>query len=98
MDTLFSMMVFNYVVDMNSFVAASEKLDISRNKEFIISRMFERGKLDDVLSTIVYYGKDEAVKVLKGNKYLNRPGLFLAHTLLGLPLQDFKAYATLKHN
>lgn len=75
-----------------------EKLDISRNKEFIISRMFERGKLDDVLSTIVYYGKDEAVKVLKGNKYLNRPGLFLAHTLLGLPLQDFKAYATLKHN
>jgi hypothetical protein len=75
-----------------------EKLDISRNKEFIISRMFERGKLDDVLSTIVYYGKDESVKVLRDNKYLNRPGLFLAHTLLGLPLQDFKAYATLKHN
>ena len=75
-----------------------EKLDVSRNKEFIISRMFERGKLDDVLSTIVYYGKDEAVKILRDNKYLNRPGLFLAHTLLGLPLQDFKAYATFKHN
>ena len=75
-----------------------EKLDVSGNKEFIISRMFERGKLDDVLSTIVYYGKDEAVKVLRDNKYLNRPGLFLAHTLLGLPLRDFKAYATLKHN
>ena len=75
-----------------------EKLNVSRNKEFIISRMFERGKLDDVLSTIVYYGKDEAVKVLRDNKYLNRPGPFLAHTLLGLPLQDFKAYATLKHN
>ena len=75
-----------------------EKLDVSTNKEFIISRMFERGKLDDVLSTIVYYGKDEAVKVLRDNKYLNRPGLFLAHTLLGQPLQDFKAYATLKHN
>lgn len=75
-----------------------ENLDISRNKEFIISRMFERGKLDDVLSTIVYYGKDEAIKVLRDNKYLNRPGLFLAHTLLGQPLQDFKAYATLKHN
>lgn len=75
-----------------------EKLDISRNKEFIISRMFERATLDDVLSTIVYYGKDEAVKVLRDNRYLNRSGLFLAHTLLGLPLQDFKAYATLKHN
>lgn len=75
-----------------------EKLDISRNKDFIISRMFERGKLDDVISTIVYYGKDEAIEVLRNNKYLNRPGLFLAHTLLGLPLKDFKAYATFKHN
>jgi hypothetical protein len=35
-----------------------EKLDISRNRNFIISRMFERGKLDDVLSIIVFYGKD----------------------------------------
>jgi hypothetical protein len=75
-----------------------EKLDFSKNKEFIISRMFERGKLDDVLSTIVYYGKDEAIKVLRNNKHLNRPGLYLAHTLLGLPLDDFKAYVTSKHN
>lgn len=75
-----------------------EKLDISRNRDFIISRMFERGKLDDVVSTIAYYGKDEIGRVLQNNKYLNRPGLFLAHTLLGLPLQDFKSYATFKHN
>lgn len=40
-----------------------EKLDVPTNKEFIISRIFERGKLDDVLSTIVYYGKDQAVKM-----------------------------------
>ena len=77
---------------------APEKLDFSRNKEFIISRMFERGKFDDVLSTIFYYGKGEVEKVLRDNKYLNRAGLFLAHALLGLPLRDFKAYATFKHN
>ena len=75
-----------------------ENLDFSRDKSFIISRMFERGKLDDVLSLIVMYGKGETGKVLQNNKYLNRQGLFLAHALLGLPLQDFKAYATLKHN
>jgi hypothetical protein len=60
--------------------------------------MFERGKLDDVLSVIVIYGKDETGKVLQNNKYLNRQGLYLAHTLLGLPLQDFKSYALLKHH
>ncbi|KYP13504.1 hypothetical protein [Flavihumibacter sp. CACIAM 22H1] len=75
-----------------------ENLDFSRDKAFIVSRLFERGKLDDVLSVIVLYGKDETAAILLNNKYLNRQGLFLAHTLLGLPLQDFKAYATLKHD
>jgi hypothetical protein len=75
-----------------------ENLDFSKDKTFIISRMFERGKFDDVLSIIVLYGKDETTKVLQNNKYLNRQGVFLAHALLGLPLQDFKAYATFKHD
>jgi hypothetical protein len=74
-----------------------ENLDFTRDKDFIISRLFERGKLDDVFSVIVMYGKDEIGKVLRNNKYLSRQGLFLAHSLLGLPLQDFKAYASLKH-
>ena len=75
-----------------------ENLDFSRDKGFIISRMFERGNLDDVLSMLTFYGKDEAGSILKSNKYLNRQGLYLAHTLLGLPLQDFKAYGTPKHH
>ena len=75
-----------------------ETLDFLRDKSFIISRLFERGKLDDVLTVIVMYGKDEAGIVLRNNKYLNRQGLFLAHALLGLPLQDFKAYASFKQH
>ncbi len=75
-----------------------ENLDFIKDKDFIVARMFERGSLDDVLSLISFYGKDETGKILKSYKYLNRQGLFLAHTLLGLPLQDFKAYGTLKHN
>jgi hypothetical protein len=59
--------------------------------------MFERGN-DDVLSVIVFFGRDETANVLQNNKYLNRQGLFLAHALLGIPLQDFKAYATFKHH
>ncbi len=75
-----------------------ENLDFSRDKPFIISRMFERGNLEDVLALVAFYGIDEARNILTSNKYLNRQGLFLAHSLLGLPLQDFKAYGTLKHH
>ena len=75
-----------------------ENLDFSRDKRFIISRIFERGNLDDVLSLVAFYGKDEAGSILKSNKYLNRQGLYLAHALLGFPIQDFKAYGTLKHH
>jgi len=69
-----------------------DNLDPSGDKDFIISRMFERGKFDDVLTIIIYYGKEEAGRVLQNNKYLNRQGIFLAHALLALPLQDFRAY------
>ena len=75
-----------------------ENLDLSRDKVFIISRMFERGNLEDVLSLIAFYGKDKTGEVLKSNEYLNRQGLYLAYTLLGFPLQEFKAYDTLKHH
>ena len=73
------------------------QLDLLKDKSMIVSRMFERGKLDDVLSVIVVYGKEEVARVLQDNKYLSRQGLFLAHALLGLPLQDFKSYILFKH-
>lgn len=75
-----------------------ENLDFTEDKSFIISRVFERGKLEDVLGIIHIYGNQEAGEVLRDNKYLSRQGLYLAHTLLGLPLQDFKSYAQLKHD
>jgi hypothetical protein len=73
-----------------------EYLDVLKEKVFIISRMFERGKFEDVLSVIIFYRREETTKVLQENKYLNRKGLFLAHALLEIPLQDFKAYSTFK--
>jgi hypothetical protein len=36
---------------------SSDKLDVLKNKEFIISRMFERGMYEDVLSTVVFLRK-----------------------------------------
>ena len=74
-----------------------EKLDLEKDKGFIISRIFERAKLDDIFTIVALYGRDATISILKRNKYLNRQGLYLAHAILGTPLQNFKAYAFLKH-
>lgn len=74
------------------------KLDFIQDKNFIIPRMFERGKLDDILKIVSFYGLKECKKVLIHNKHLSREGIHLAHVLLGIPLERFIAYATLKHN
>lgn len=70
------------------------KLNFFQDKDFIISRMFERGKLDDVLKIISFYGLPESQKILLHNKYLSKEGIHLAHVLLGIDLEDFSAYAT----
>ena len=58
-----------------------ENLDFSQDKTFIISRLFERGKLDDVLSVIVLYGKVEA-----GNVFTLELGVYAngEHGAIGL--------------
>lgn len=75
-----------------------ERLDLQRDKSFIISRMFERAKLDDIFAIVALYGREATSLILERNKYLNRQGLYLAHAILGTPLQNFKAYAFLKHH
>ena len=74
------------------------KLDFVGDKDFIISRMFERGMLDDVLKIISFYGTSETKKSLIHNKYLSRQGIFLARALLDIPIDLFAAYASLQHN
>ena len=41
------------------------KLDFNQDKYFIVSRMFERGKLNVVLKIIYYYGIHETKSILK---------------------------------
>ncbi len=76
----------------------TEKLDLIRNKRNIISRIFNKGKLDDILKFIAFYGLEECIETLTGNEYLQEDAMYLAHTLLSVPLKDFKAYALHKHS
>jgi hypothetical protein len=73
------------------------KLNFSQDKDFILSRMVERGTLDDVLKTLSFYGIREAKRVLTSNKYLSREAMYLAHLLLNTPIENFSAFAASNH-
>jgi hypothetical protein len=70
-----------------------KKLDFKKQKDFIISRMFEKATFQDVLKIVYYYGLNETKKTLKANKYLSPDGMYLAHIILDIPLKDFATYA-----
>ena len=74
------------------------KLNFNQDKYFIVSRMFERGKLNVVLKIIYYYGTHETKSILKTNKYLSHEGVYFAHTLLDIPFEDFASYALGQHD
>lgn len=72
----------------------ASQLDLQNDKDTIVSRIFERAKLDDILNTIAYYGIDVCTSILIANAYISRQAMFLAHLLLSVPLKKFEAYAT----
>ncbi|MEP6927510.1 MAG: hypothetical protein ABI834_07735 [Ginsengibacter sp.] len=75
-----------------------EKMDLQADKVNIVSRIFDRGKLDDVLKFLSFYGEKECARIVTNNAYLQKDAMYLAHTLLSIPLQDFKSYALHKNN
>ena len=75
-----------------------EKMDLHTDKINIVSRIFDRGKLDDVLQFVSFYGKKECIHILINNPYLQKDAMYLAHTLLSIPLQAFKSYALQENN
>ncbi len=75
-----------------------QTMDLQTDKANIVSRIFDRGKLDDVLQFLSFYGKEECTRILINNAYLQKDAMYLAHTLLSIPLQDFKSYALPKNN
>lgn len=75
-----------------------ESMDLDRDKEVIVSRMFERAKLDDILKAIVYYGIEVCRDIVTSNKYLSKQAMYLAHLLLSVPLEKFKVYDPPRNN
>ena len=73
----------------------TDQLDYEARANFIIRRVFERGTLDDVLETKVFYGDEKVKEALLNAHYLPLETINYAAAILKVQPQDFKCY--LKH-
>jgi len=68
------------------------KLDTSHHKDFIISRVFNYGKWEDILSINSFYGQDVVVELLINSENLTENGLQIASSFFKINKERFKCY------
>jgi hypothetical protein len=67
------------------------ELSFEDSKDWIIERVFDRGSLDEVISVINYYGKENVKKTIQAvPTYLPNHTILLAKALFNLHFSDFK--------
>ena len=65
--------------------------DFKNSGEWIVTRVFDRGTLDEVLSIIKYYGFDSVKKILQTTaENLPSHSILLARAIFKLKYSDFK--------
>jgi len=69
-----------------------EQIDYDARAEFVISRVFERGDVEDIRQCRRYYGDDKVTTALLGTKFLPEHRLHLASAVIGKPLNEFRCY------
>lgn len=68
------------------------KFDFDKHAGHIIPRVFMKGKLNDILQVIRYYGKEKIKEVLTNTRYLDKKTLSFAIALFDLKKEDFRCY------
>lgn len=67
------------------------EIDFMESYESIITRVFDRGTLDEVFSIINFYGFEFVKKTIKStNDYLPNRAILLARAIFNLNYSDFK--------
>jgi hypothetical protein len=73
-------------------------LDYEKKASFIIERVFERGDVPDIRSARRYYGDEKIKTVLTKARCLPLNAIYLASTLFGNELTDYRCYNIAQSN
>jgi hypothetical protein len=69
-----------------------EQIDYDSKAEFVISRVFERGDVEDIRQCRRYYGDDKVTKALLEVKYLPLHTIHFASAIFDKPVNEFRCY------
>ncbi len=69
-----------------------EKLDIDDKADFVISRVFERGDIEDIRQCRRYYGDERVKKSLLNVKFLPEHTMIFAAAIIDKNITEFTCY------
>jgi len=69
-----------------------ETLDIDAKADFVISRVFERGDIEDIRQCRRYYGDEKIEKVILNVKFLSKRRMHLAAAIIDRDVTEFKYF------
>lgn len=86
------MKIQGYISQRAFWDANYNELDFSENSQFIIDRVFNYGKWQDIIRVIVFYGDNKIIESLTSSDNLTELGLHMASTIFKIDKTKFKCY------
>lgn len=74
------------------------KLDLNNNADYIVTRIFERGDVEDIRNCRRHYGDEVISKILQDARFLSEQTLYLAAAIFKKDITDFRCYALKQSN
>lgn len=75
-----------------------EQLDIDAKADFVITRVFERGDIEDIRQCRRYFGDEKVAKALLNARYLPEKTFYLAAAVIDKNVTEFKCYKNRQSN
>ena len=69
-----------------------EKIDYEKNVDFVVSRVIERGDVEDIRQCRRFYGDEKITNILLNINYLPENKIYLASALINHSITEFKCY------
>lgn len=69
-----------------------DKLDFDQYGDFVITRVFERGDVEDIRQCRRYYGDEHVREALLNAKFIMEHRLHLASAIINEPVEAFRCY------
>ncbi|MCF1751886.1 DUF6922 domain-containing protein [Mariniradius sediminis] len=77
---------------------AFDQIDYDQKSAFVITRVFERGDVEDIRNCRRYYGDDRIREVLLNAKFLPETRMYLAAAVIDRGITDFRCYKLRQSN